>query len=110
MEAPFPLERVREDDVDHDDHDERQQSPVPRDMDLRARLVVRAALEGTALALAARLEDHCAARHPAPADQQEQERGEETDDRSRPRARREVRGRDDVLDLRRARQGDHRDG
>ena len=110
MEAPFPLERIREDDVDYDDHDERQQGPVPRDVDFRARLVVRAALEVTAIALAACLEDLRTARHPAPADQQEQEGGEETDDRSRPRARREVRGRDDVLDLRRARQSDHREG
>ena len=72
--------------------------------------MVRAAFEVAAIPLAARLEDFRTARHPAPADQQEQERGEEADDWRRPRTRREVRGRDDVLDLRGAWQGDHREG
>ena len=108
MIAPRPVERIREDHVDDDDHRERYERPIPGNLDLR--LAVTTSLRMRAVSFARRLELPRAVADPTPADEQEEQRGEETDARRRPGRRLEIRGRDDVLDLRRTRQRDHREG
>ena len=102
---PRPVKRIADDEVEYNDHDEREcrEPPVGQSLCRFLRLVE----DVLSIALAFGIERALAIADPPPRNEEVEDGADDAEDGSRPCSRAEERRRDNVLDLRCAGDGDH---